>query len=145
LEALRGRYGQTAISVLGEPPKQETREAKQETQEAKQETQESRTETQEPKTEQPEAKPSERTGPEAGRRGSDDPERVMVQWVSPRDAGALPPFLIYFGEGSAYAMVCEDAPEGDRTRFFHTCDRNVVEHLALQAQHELPQPGGKRA
>jgi FixJ family two-component response regulator len=138
LEALRGRYGQTAISVLGEPPKQETQGPKQETQEPKQETQE-------PKTEHPEAKPSETTQPEAGEPGSDDPERVMVQWVSPRDAGALPPFLIYFGEGSAYAMICEDAPERDRTRFFHTCDRNVVEHLALQAQHELQPPGGERA
>ncbi len=60
-----------------------------------------------------------------------------VRWVSKRELSGLPPFLIYFGEGSAYAMICEDAPERDRTRFFHTCDRNLVEHLALRAQHEL--------
>ena len=95
LGALRDRVGQTAISVLGEPPKQD----------------------------------------------ADDFETSMVQWVSSRELGEASLFLIYFGEGSAYAMICEDAPERDRTRFFQTCDRNVVEHLALQAQHELHRPG----
>ena len=95
LGALRGRFGQTAISVLGEPPKQD----------------------------------------------ADDFETSTVQWVSSPELGELPPFLIYFGEGSAYAMICEDAPERDRTRVFQTCDRNLVEHLALQAQHELQRPG----
>jgi len=65
----------------------------------------------------------------------------MVRWVSGRELGELPLFLIYFGEGSAYALICEDAPEGDRTRLFQTCDRNLVEHLALQVQHELHEPG----
>jgi hypothetical protein len=51
--------------------------------------------------------------------------------------GELPLFLVYFGEGSAYALICEDAPERDRARFFQTCDRNLVEHLALRIQHEL--------
>jgi two-component system cell cycle response regulator len=96
LAALDGRFGQTAISVLGEPPKQ--------------------------------AMDERDTG------GSD---ASAVQWVSKREMGELPPFLIYFGEGSAYAMICEEAPERDRTRFFHTCDRNLVEHLALRAQYEL--------
>ena len=95
LGALRGRFGQTAISVLGEPPKQD----------------------------------------------ADDFETSTVQWVSSPELGELPPFLIYFGEGSAYAMICEDAPERDRTRVFQTCDRNLVEHLALQAQRELQRPG----
>jgi hypothetical protein len=61
----------------------------------------------------------------------------MVRWVPEREPGALPLFLIYFGEGSAYALICEDAPERDRVRFFQTCDRNLVEHLALRIQHEL--------
>jgi hypothetical protein len=100
LSALRDRIGQTAISVLGEPPKLE----------ADSET--------------------------------DDSEGSKVQWISGRALGELPLFLIYFGEGSAYAMVCEDAPERDRTRFFQTSDRNLVEHLALRIQHELHGPGG---
>lgn len=96
LGALRGCAGETAISVLGEPPKQD----------------------------------------------ADDLETSMVQWVSSRELGELPPFLIYFGEGSAYAMTCEDSPGRDRTRFFQTCDRNLVEHLALQVQHRLHRSGG---
>ncbi len=95
LDALGGRSGQTAISILGEPPKQDT----------------------------------------------DDSKTSMVQWMSGRELGELPLFLIYFGDGSAYAMICEDTPERDRTRFFQTCDRSLVEHLALRAQHELHGPG----
>jgi len=100
LSALRDRIGQTAISILGEPPKLEA--------------------------------DSE----------ADDSEGSKIQWVSGRALGELPLFLIYFGEGSAYAMVCEDAPERDRTRFFQTSDRNLVEHLALRIQHELHGLGG---
>jgi diguanylate cyclase (GGDEF)-like protein len=98
LGALRDRSGQTAITVLGEPPK--------------------------PSTDNSEGE-------------ADDPETSMVRWVSERELGELPLFVIYFGEGSAYALICEDAPERDRVRFFQTCDRNLVEHLALRIQHEL--------
>ena len=109
LGALREPIGQTAIWVLGEPPK--------------------------PKAEKPEAdKPD-----------AEDFETSAVKWVSSRRLGRLPLFVIYFGEGSAYAMICDDAPERDRTRFFHTCDRNLVEHLALRAQHELQGAGSDRA
>jgi diguanylate cyclase (GGDEF)-like protein len=104
LGGFRGHFGQTAISVLGEPPKAEAESAE-----------------------------------------ADDSETSGVQWVSDRELGDLPPFVIYFGEGSAYAMVCDDASDRDRTRFFQTCDRNLVEHLALQAQHELHGPESKRA
>ncbi len=78
--------------------------------------------------------PPKSTADDRAEGGGDPP---AVRWVSKPELGDLPPFLIYFGEGSAYAMVCDDAPERDRTRFFHTCDRNLVEHLALRAQHEL--------
>jgi diguanylate cyclase (GGDEF)-like protein len=104
LDALRGRSGQTAISVLGEPLK-----------------------------------------PDADEQETGDSDATAVRWVSKRMLGSLPPFLIYFGEGSAYAMICEDAPQRDRTRFFQTCDRNLVEHLALRAQYELYGPESDRA
>ncbi|MCH8890385.1 MAG: response regulator [Myxococcales bacterium] len=114
LGALRDPIGQTAIWVLGEPPK--------------------------PKVEQPKAEKPEANEPDA-----EDFETSPVKWVPSRRLGKLPLFLIYFGEGSAYAMVCDDAPERDRTRFFQTCDRNLVEHLALRAQHELQGLGSDRA
>ena len=106
LGALRDPIGQTAIWVLGEPPK--------------------------PEAEKPEAEKSKTDKPD-----DEDFETSPVKWLSSQSLGRLPLFLIYFGEGSAYAMICDDAPERDRTRFFQTCDRNLVEHLALRAQHEL--------
>ncbi len=91
LEAEVHRSGQTAISILGEPPE----------------------------------------------RAAEDSETSIVRWVSGRELGELPAFAIYFGDGPAYALVCDDAPERDWTRCFQTSDRNLVEHLALQLQHEL--------
>jgi hypothetical protein len=82
---------------------------------------------------------------EPPKRDAEDSENSVVQWVSRRELGEVPLFLIYFGEGSAYAMICEEAQERDRTRFFQTCDRNLVEHLALRAQHELHGSGSDRA
>jgi hypothetical protein len=127
LDALRGRSGQTAISILGEPPKQESGNSKREADDSKREADNSKR--------------------EAGnsKREADGSETSMLRWVPERESGKLPLFLIYFGEGSAYALICEDAPGRERTRFFQTCDRNLVEHLALQAQHELYGPGSDRA
>ena len=115
LGALRDPIGQTAIWVLGEPPK--------------------------PKVEKPKAEKPEANEQEADKPDAEDFETSPVKWVPSRRLGRLPLFLIYFGEGSAYAMICDDAPERDRTRFFQTCDRNLVEHLALRAQHELQEVG----
>jgi hypothetical protein len=75
---------------------------------------------------------------------ADDSEASIAQWVPERGLGELPPFAIYFGEGPAYALVCEDAPGRDRARCFQTSDRNLVEHLALQLQHELRKSEGGR-
>ncbi len=121
LGALRDPIGQTAIWVLGEPPKPEA----------------SKPEANKPKVEKPEAEKPAAAEPAAETADADDSETSSVKWVSSRKLGKLPLFLIYFGEGCAYAMTCDDAPERDRTRFFQTCDRNLVEHLALRAQHEL--------
>jgi diguanylate cyclase (GGDEF)-like protein len=58
-----------------------------------------------------------------------------VNWV-----GRTPdphPFVIHFGEGPAYALVCEDAQAGRASRMFHTSDRSLVEHLAFRVQRDL--------
>lgn len=57
-----------------------------------------------------------------------------VGFLTNRGRGVLAPFLIYLGEGTAYALVCEDAPGRDRARLFQTADRSLVEHLALRTQ-----------
>jgi FixJ family two-component response regulator len=139
LGVLQDHLGQTAVVVLGEPPKPEASNAD---------------------TDQPGADKVDAAQPGTGnadteqpgtditntdKRDANEPETAAVQWVPRRALGELPLFLIYFGEGSAYAMVCEDAPERDRVRFFQTSDRNLVEHLALRAQHELLGSGSDRA
>lgn len=63
-----------------------------------------------------------------------------VNWVSLPDASALPPCLLHYGDGPAYALVCEDAGEGRPTRLFHTSDRDLVEHLAFRLQEEFALP-----
>ena len=66
-----------------------------------------------------------------------DTENAAVNWLTNPGQGALPPFLIYLGEGPAYALVCEDGPDRERTRLFQTSDRGLVEHLALRVQQDL--------
>jgi hypothetical protein len=51
--------------------------------------------------------------------------------------GELPPFLIYFGEGPAYALICDDHPDADRVRVFQTSDRSLVEYLAFRIRRDL--------
>jgi len=133
LGALRGRAGQTAISVLGDPPKLDpTKLDATKLGATKQEA-----------TRQ-EATRQDAATQDAAKPDADDAATSWVKWLPKRELGNLPPFLIYFGEGCAYAMICEDARERERTRFFQTCDRNLVEHLALRAQHELYGPESDR-
>jgi hypothetical protein len=71
--------------------------------------------------------------------GPREPDTVgsEVHWLTnPRQVG-LPAFVIYLGEGPAYALVCEDGADRERTRMFQTSDRSLVEHLALRVQHDL--------
>lgn len=78
--------------------------------------------------------------------GTDSPQAlagVPVTVVPPRPEaveGAHPgapaaPFLVYLGDGPAYAWLREQAAGG--ARFLHTSDRALVEHLAFQLQQEL--------
>ncbi len=66
------------------------------------------------------------------RSGADLP----VTWVSPARLGTQTPFLVYCGEGSAYALVEGSATGGERT-LFHSADRSLVEHLAFELGRDL--------
>ena len=63
-----------------------------------------------------------------------------VSWVSPRRTPGVPPFVIHFGDGPAYALVQEESEAGAEPRLFHTQDRGLVEHLAFRLQRELSLP-----
>jgi diguanylate cyclase (GGDEF)-like protein len=63
-----------------------------------------------------------------------------VSWLPPSRIPYLAPFVIHYGDGPAYALV-RDAKDGaGKTRFFHTSDRSLVEHLAFRLQLELSVP-----
>jgi two-component system cell cycle response regulator len=59
-----------------------------------------------------------------------------VTWVTSDGAGVAP-FVIRFGDGPAYALVCDDVAGTANGRMFHTADRSLVEHLALRVQRSL--------
>jgi DNA-binding response OmpR family regulator/GGDEF domain-containing protein len=63
-----------------------------------------------------------------------------VSWVAPERLPGIPPFVLHFGDGPAYAMVAEESRDGRPARLFHTDDRSLVEHLAFQLLEELHLP-----
>jgi len=63
-----------------------------------------------------------------------------VSWISPQRAPGLPPCLIHYRDGPAYALVREEGRNGAPARFFHTSDRSLVEHLTFRLQEELSVP-----
>jgi two-component system cell cycle response regulator len=65
-----------------------------------------------------------------------------ITWVPPARVGTDLPFLLYYGEGPAYAMVSDSKPDDQGLSFFHTSDRALVEHLAFQLQRDLGIPLG---
>lgn len=65
---------------------------------------------------------------------------VPVTWVPPSQVGTDQPFLLYYGDGPAYAMATDRVAEGSGLRLFHTSDRVLVEHLVFQLQRDLGIP-----
>lgn len=63
-----------------------------------------------------------------------------VTCVSPRRVGTRAPFLVYYGEGPAYALLRQRESDGGSGGIFHTADRALVEHLAFQLQRDLGLP-----
>lgn len=60
-----------------------------------------------------------------------------VSCVSTRRAGTRNPFLLYYGEGPAYAMVQRPVAADKGTFYFHSSDRTLVEELAFHLQRDL--------
>jgi GGDEF domain-containing protein len=63
---------------------------------------------------------------------------VPVTCVPPQQIGTRRPFLLYYAEGPAYALVGETGAVG--ASLFQTSDRVLVEHLAFQLQRALGVP-----
>lgn len=65
---------------------------------------------------------------------------VPVTCAAPQQIGSRRPFLLYYAEGPAYALVGEPGAAGDAATLFQTADRVLVEHLAFQLQRALGVP-----
>ena len=60
-----------------------------------------------------------------------------VTWVNKSGLDPRRPFVAYFGDGPAYAMVGQPSGQAERVPVFQTADRALVEHLAFELQREL--------
>ncbi len=67
-------------------------------------------------------------------------ETPSVTWVPAQRADGIPPCLIHYGDGPAYALIREEVDDGGEARVFHTDDRSLVEHLAFRIHDELAVP-----
>ncbi|MBW2445890.1 MAG: response regulator [Deltaproteobacteria bacterium] len=68
-------------------------------------------------------------------RGVDPPPGVPVQSAAAGETGFEHPFVIYYGEGPAYALLGSGGSAGGS--LYHTGDRALVEHLAFELQRDL--------
>jgi DNA-binding response OmpR family regulator/GGDEF domain-containing protein len=75
-------------------------------------------------------------------RSDDEPEGLAVTWVSRLRLGTEAPFVVYFGDRPAYALVGEPDGGEPSPSVYHTADRVLVEHLAFQLGRDLGIPIG---
>ncbi|MCP4908407.1 MAG: response regulator [bacterium] len=61
----------------------------------------------------------------------------QVTWVTKSALDSRRPFLVYFGDGPAYAMVGQLTLAAARTAVFQTSDRALIEFLAFELGREL--------
>lgn len=61
----------------------------------------------------------------------------QVTWVTKSGLDSRRPFLVYFGDGPAYAMIGQLTLAASRAAIFQTSDRAFVEHLAFELGREL--------
>lgn len=61
----------------------------------------------------------------------------QVTWIAKSSLDSRRPFLVYYGEGPAFAMIGAVTAAVDNTPIFQTADRALVEHLAFELQREL--------
>jgi hypothetical protein len=60
-----------------------------------------------------------------------------LSWVTKSRLDSRRPFLVYYGDGPAYALIGQVTLAAKKTPIFQTADRALVEHLAFELQREL--------
>ncbi len=68
--------------------------------------------------------------------GSDLPLQALDE-ITKSALDSRRPFMVYFGDGPAFAMIGQITLAAERAAIFQTSDRALVEHLAFELQREL--------
>ena len=72
------------------------------------------------------------------RKEAEEQEAVPgLTWATKSSLDVRRPFLVYYGDGPAYALIGQVTLADARTPIFQTADRALVEHLAFELQREL--------
>lgn len=69
--------------------------------------------------------------------GEEREPNPQVTWVTKSGLDSRRPFLVYFGDGPAFAMIGQLTLAASRAAIFQTADRALVEHLAFELAREL--------
>jgi FixJ family two-component response regulator/GGDEF domain-containing protein len=75
-------------------------------------------------------------------RPDEGPQGLPVTWISPLRAGTDAPFVVYFGDRPAYALVREPGGDAADVSLYHTANRTLVEQLTFQLGRDLGIPIG---
>jgi FixJ family two-component response regulator/GGDEF domain-containing protein len=69
--------------------------------------------------------------------GAERDVNPQVTWVTKSSLDARRAFLVYYGEGPAFAMIGALTAADEKASIYQTADRALVEHLAFELQREL--------
>ncbi len=72
--------------------------------------------------------------------GEETSPGLPVTWMSPHRTGTRCPFLVYYGDGPAYALLRDETVDEGQTMLFQTDDPVLVEQLAFQLGRDLGVP-----
>ena len=69
--------------------------------------------------------------------GAERDVNPQVTWITKSSLDARRAFLVYYGEGPAFAMIGALTAADEKASIYQTADRALVEHLAFELQREL--------
>ncbi|MAG31152.1 MAG: hypothetical protein CL908_09725 [Deltaproteobacteria bacterium] len=69
--------------------------------------------------------------------GEEREDSPQVTWITKSGLDSRRPFIVYFGDGPAYAMVGQVTLAAASAPIFQTADRALVEHLTFELMREL--------
>ena len=63
-----------------------------------------------------------------------------VTWLPAARLGGCPPFVVHFGDGPPYVLICDEKASSEGRAFYHTSNAGIAEYLVFRLQRELRLP-----